>query len=114
MNNRIFILIGMAMLPGYAHAIGTLFYSPDERIEQTAQGGSTHIYTLNGIVQRGAGKSVVWINGHAVTQQDPGFPALTIARDHVLLDGKQIKVGESLDIASGQRILRLPNVQVKP
>jgi hypothetical protein len=34
----------------------------------------------------------------------------------VLIEGKAIKVGESLDILSGQRVLRLPEkaVQVKP
>lgn len=112
MNNKIFLLIGMAMLSGHAHAIGTVFYSPDERAEQAAQDGNAYIYTLDGIVQRSAGKSAVWINGRAVTQQDPIFPKLIISRDHVLLGGKQIKVGESLDITSGQRILHLPTVKV--
>lgn len=112
MNSRVLLLIGLAMLSGSAHAMGTLFYSPDERAQQLEQNGGSHLYTLDGIVRRGAGESVVWINGRAVTQTDPAFPALIVSRDHVLLGDKQIKVGESLDITSGQRILHLPTVQV--
>ena len=104
-----------------ANAIGTVFYSPAERAALVAaRSGATQsvVYTLNGITQRGAGKSVAWINGRAVTQvpQDAAIPSLVIARDHILIEGKPIKVGETLDIISGQRTLRLPEqaVRVKP
>ncbi len=112
MHRKIIYVVCISMIPDSSHALGTLFYSQDERAQQLEQNGGTHIYTLDGIVRRGAGESVVWINGRAVTQTDPAFPALIISRDHVLLGGKQIRVGESLDITSGQRILHLPTVQV--
>ncbi len=122
MHIKLFVFISL-LLGGTAQAnsIGTVFYSPAERSALVAaRSGVTQsaIYTLNGITLRGAGKSVAWINGRAVTQvpQDAAIPTLVIARDHVLIEGKVIKVGESLDIISGQRTLRLPekSVQVKP
>ena len=104
-----------------AETLGTLFYSPAERAALVAARSGiaqTAIYTLNGITLRAAGKSVAWINGRAVTQvpPDPVIPTLVIHPDHVLIEGKVIKVGESLDINSGQRTLRLPEkaVRVKP
>lgn len=123
MNIFRLICASLLLFCGTAHAntIGTVFYSPAERAALVAaRSGATQsvVYTLNGITQRGAGKSVAWINGRAVTQvpQDAAIPSLVIARDHVLIEGKQIKVGETLDIISGQRGLRLPEqaVRVKP
>lgn len=102
----------------HAHEIGTLFYSPTERAELVAaRSGITQsaTYTVSGIIKRAAGKSVVWINGRAITevQPDPVIPTLIIDRDHVMVEGKSIKVGESLDIISGQRVLRLPENSVR-
>lgn len=123
MNIKLIWFFSLLLFGGTAQAnsIGTVFYSPAERSALVAaRSGATQsaIYTLNGITLRGAGKSVAWINGRAVTQvpQDAAIPSLVIARDHVLIEGKAIKVGESLDIISGQRVLRLPEkaVQVKP
>jgi hypothetical protein len=120
---RKILFINMLLLFGTAQAetLGTLFYSPAERAALIAARSGiaqTAIYTLNGITLRGAGKSVAWINGHAATQvpPDPVIPTLVIHTDHVLIEGKVIKVGESLDINSGQRTLRLPekSVRVKP
>lgn len=120
-----FIFACLMLFSEYVHAntdsIGTLFYSPAERAALVAaRSGITQsaVYTLNGITQRGAGKSVAWINGRAVTQipPDAAIPTLVIKRDHVLIEDQPIKVGETLDIISGQRGLRLPEkaVQVKP
>ncbi|MFA6971572.1 MAG: hypothetical protein WC208_09245 [Gallionella sp.] len=123
MNIFRFIFISLLLFGSTAQAntIGTVFYSPAERAALVAsRSGITQsvLYTLNGITQRGAGKSVAWINGRAVTQvpQDAAIPSLVINRDHILIEGKQIKVGETLDIISGQRTLRLPekSVQLKP
>lgn len=104
-----------------AGEIGTLFYSPAERSALVAaRSGITQsaVYTVSGIIQRGAGKSAAWINGRALTEvpPDPAIPGLVIHRDHVLIEGKSIKVGETLDIISDQRVLPLPEkaVQVKP
>jgi len=123
MNKIYFIFIGLLLSVGAAHAytIGTVFYSNAERATLVAARSGitqTAIYSVTGIIKRGAGKSVVWVNGRAVTEtpQDPTIPTLVIGRDHVMVEGKQIKVGESLDIISGQRVLRLPEqaVRVKP
>ncbi len=123
MNSKIIFMFGLMLVSGsvFAHAIGTLFYSPSERAALVAARSGiaqTAIYTVTGITYREAGKSIAWINGRAVNQtpQDLAIPTLVIARDHVLIEGKAIKVGESLDILSGQRVLRLPEkaVQVKP
>jgi hypothetical protein len=120
MNNSLLCFLSLMLFDGAAHAnsIGTLFYSPAERAELVAaRSGITQsvVYTLNGITQRGAGKSVAWINGRAATEipPDPVIPTLVIARDHVLIEGKSIKVGETLNITSGQRVLRLPENAVK-
>jgi hypothetical protein len=105
----------------HANSIGTVFYSPAERTALVAARSGiaqSAVYTLSGITRRGAGKSVAWINGRAVTQvpPDPGIPTLVIERDHILIENKIIKVGETLDIISGQRTLRLPEqaVRIKP
>lgn len=101
--------------------LGTVFYSPAERAELVAARSGvaqSAVYTLSGIVERGSGKSAAWINGRAVTEvpPDPVIPNLVIRTDHVLIDGKVIRVGESLDIVTGQRVLRLPekSVRVQP
>lgn len=122
--NKIYLIVVSLLMPGgtvNANSIGTVFYSPAERSALVAaRTGVTQsvVYTLNGITLRGAGRSVAWINGRAVSQvpQDAAIPSLIINRDHVLIEGKSIKVGETLDIISGQRVLRLPEkaVQVKP
>ncbi len=98
MTKRPFRMFCLMLIPASASAIGTLFYSPGERKthEETAQ-----VYTINGIVFRGAEKSVVWINGSPVLQGDPMFPKLGVFRDHVVLDGMTIKAGESKDIPAG-------------
>ncbi|MCX7192732.1 MAG: hypothetical protein NTY60_03790 [Proteobacteria bacterium] len=117
------ILINMLLYVSCAHAnsIGTLFYSPAERAALVAARNGiaqTAAYTVNGIIQREQKKSAVWINGRAIPQMppDPAIPTLVIHRDHVLIEEKPIKVGETLNIISGQRVLRLPEnaVQVKP
>lgn len=123
MNKICFIFIGLMLFGRCAHAytIGTVFYSNAERATLVAARSGitqTAIYSVTGIIKRGAGKSVAWVNGRAVTEtpQDPIIPTLIIGRDHVMVEGKLIKVGESLDILSGQRVLRLPEqaVRVKP
>jgi hypothetical protein len=117
------LLINILMFCGCAQAnsIGTVFFSPAERAALVAaRSGITQsaTHTLTGITQRDAGKSVAWINGRAVTQVPPdaAIPTLVIDRDHVLIENKTIKVGETLDIISGQRTLRLPEqaVRTKP
>ncbi len=104
MKNAIRLLC-LLLVPAPAHAIGTVFYSPQER---KAHDETTHVYTINGIVKRNEQKSVIWINGRPVNQDDPLFPGLRIFEDHVLLDGVPIKVGESKDAASGKPLREKP------
>jgi hypothetical protein len=120
---KFLLIINLLLQSSTAHAnsIGTVFYSPAERTALVAARSGiaqSAVYTLSGITRRGAGKSVAWINGRAVTQvpPDPGIPTLVIERDHILIENKVIKVGETLDIISGQRSLRLPEqaVRIKP
>lgn len=120
---RKLLLINMLLFSSTAHAytIDTVFYSNAERATLVAARSGitqTAVYSVTGIIRRGMGKSVAWVNGRAVTEtpQDPIIPTLVIGRDHVVVEGKPIKVGESLDILSGQRVLRLPekSVRVKP
>ena len=123
MRNLLYFLIfiGQPLCAGAACAIDTVFFSPAERASVVAARAGiaqTAIYTVSGILQRGNGKSVVWVNGRAVPEapRDEIIPTLSISRDHVRIEDKPIKVGESLDILSGQRILPLPEnaVRTKP
>lgn len=118
-----FIYCSMMLAGGVAHAapLGTLFYSPAERealVSSRCETAPSAVYTVSGIIKRGPGKSAAWINGREVTEvpPDPAIPSLVIKNGYVLIEGKPIKVGETLDIVSGQRVLRLPehSVQVKP
>lgn len=113
----------MMLAGGAAHAgkLGTVFYSPAERealVSSRNEVAPSAVYTVSGIIQRGAGKSAAWINGREVTEVPPdsAIPSLVIKKGYVLIEGKPIKVGETLDIVSGQRVLRLPEkaVQLKP
>ena len=123
MKINFIIVISLLLSNGsaVAHHIGTLFYSPDERAALlAARNGTTPVntYTINGIIQRAQGKSAVWINGHAILQpaSDPLISTLEIRREHVLIEKNPIKVGETLDLISGQRILPIPDnaVRVRP
>ena len=110
--------------------LGTVFYSAAERQTlaaarhkpaeegQEAEAKKSALFTVSGLLQRQAGKSVVWINGQPVaeTRTDEGSPPIDLSNGRVLIDGKPVKVGETLDIVSGQRLSPLPTeaVRVKP
>ncbi len=123
MDIKLFIFTSLLLPGGMARAnnIGTVFYSTAERAELVAARNGiaqTNAFTINGIVQRAQGKSAVWINGRAIPElpADPVISTLQIHRDHVLIEKHPIKVGETLDIISGQRVLPIPEnaVRVKP
>lgn len=118
---KIMLLLSGLVCAAQARELGTVFYSPAERAELVAARSGiapSVVYTLQGIVARGNGKSAAWINGRAIVEDPPDalIPKLVIGRDRVRIDGKTIMVGESLDIVTGQRVLRLPEdaVRVKP
>lgn len=118
MNKIIFVCFCLLLNHAHADTMGTVFYSPAERAALlSARNGiaTGAVYSLYGIVQRGAGKSAAWINGRALTEspRDPAIPTLVIKRDHVLIGGKVIKVGETLDIVTGQHVVRIPEKSVR-
>ncbi|MDP2369886.1 MAG: hypothetical protein Q8M25_16885 [Rhodoferax sp.] len=117
------LLIAAALGPGGAvasaqnvdladDALGTLFYSAAERsaIAQARQGEagaallSTRM-TVNGLVKRTGGNSTAWVNGQAVvdghTLRQVG--KVSVQRHSVGLDGKSVRVGESLDLSTQGR-----------
>jgi len=136
------VLVGRDVLAA-DYPIGTVFYSPKERIALVARrNGATEEmvvaeekkfeqekdaekdvdeapkslpYAVSGIVTRSGGKSVVWLNGRPVKENSPdeSLPAIRLSRDHVVIDGKAVKVGETLDISPGERVSPLPDGAVK-
>lgn len=85
----------------------TLFYTPAQRQDMSrsrlgpegAQGGATS--HLNGVVHRAAGKGTVWINNQP--HREGSAPVGPIRGVDALVEGRQLRVGESLDKASGER-----------
>jgi hypothetical protein len=92
-------------------SLGTLFYSAPERaaIARARFGQedeeSSAIVRVTGIVKRNRGKSTAWINGQAVPEGQSQAPAVTttISTSGVVVDGQRVRVGEALDIHTGQR-----------
>lgn len=132
------LMLSVGDLFAIEHQLGTVFYSPEERAALVAkrngaedpndipdpivsnEADSTESptsvpYAVSGIVTRSGGKSVVWINGQPVAeaQPDPNLPPLRLYRDHIVIDGKSVKVGEVLDVISGKRVAPLPVGAVK-
>ena len=133
MRRAIRITFGLAGLAAFMPAnaadtleLGRLFFTPDRRIAlerqrtfnvqeaQTLQGTTM---SLDGVVYRSSGKATVWINRQAQTENDssrtgvsaavaPGAPGS--AR---LAPGEeaptQLKVGETINRATGERNTRL-------
>lgn len=123
--------------------LGTVFFSPQERaalvtgrqppttevkgaeeVKKAPEPGKkgakapppqSRPFTVSGIVSRKGGKSVIWLNGQPVSeaQPDPRVPPLQLSTDHALIDGKSVKVGETVDIISGKRGSSLPEGAVK-
>ena len=115
--------------------LGTVFYSPAERealvasripkpeVKAAEQAKNVPVkvvpktkpYAVSGIVSRSGGKSVVWLNGKPVaeTPPDPQRPSLLLSTDHAIIDGKSVKVGETVDVLSGKHVSPLPEGAVK-
>lgn len=106
------ILAALLCMPTVALAVPlaelqTLFYTPAQRQEMsrsrlgsegTQDGASTR---LNGVVHRAAGKGTVWINNQAHREGSP--PVGSIRGVDAWVEGRQLRVGESVDKASGAR-----------
>ncbi|MDP1984586.1 MAG: hypothetical protein Q8K23_18720 [Sulfuritalea sp.] len=98
--------------------LGTLLFSPAERStiaaarrdEQGQAVGSGTSVALSGLVKRGRDKGTVWINGQAVAegQAVPAAGIPVIESKQVVIDGRPVRVRETLDLESGARTDALP------
>ncbi len=96
--------------------LGTLFYSPAERAALvSARAGDTHQDSvsglrLGGIVKRAGGKGTVWVNNQAIPEGQPVPPAATpgITAQGVNIDGKSVRVGETVNLVTGEKTDLLP------
>lgn len=125
----------LASLPLHAAdttEIGRLFFTPEkrallehQRLTNTRQTQSLEGATLSldGVVQRSSGKSTVWINGHPQHEHDAARTGVEVrlsANDPgqaQLAPGNEaptrLKVGESVNRATGEHIDRLGGGAVK-
>lgn len=107
-------------------ALGRLFFSPERRLAlerqrthnvQQVQALQGATMSLDGVVYRSSGKSTVWINQHAQNENDArrtGVTATLSARNPgraLIAPGEdtpaQLKVGEAVNRATGERDTRL-------
>ncbi|AJP48728.1 hypothetical protein PG1C_10340 [Rugosibacter aromaticivorans] len=128
------LLVTSTTWPAHAAStpLGRLFFTPEKRLTlerqrlskiqetQTLEGATM---SLDGIVQRSSGKSTVWINGRAqdehdaartgvsvrLTPKDPGQAQLSPGEE----SPTQLKVGEAINRATGERNDRLGGGTVK-
>ncbi len=132
LTHRVFLLL-LALSPGAMAVqkeaaspttrpatLGTLFYSPTERAavvagrsEESAgpiQPSNGSWVSLKGLVKRDRQRGTAWVNGQAVHEGSPvegvGVPAIGPKR--ITIDGKSLRVGESVDLESGARADVLP------
>lgn len=114
-----------------AEALGRLFFSPERRLAlerqrthnvQQVQALQGATMSLDGVVYRSSGKSTVWINQHAQNENDArrtGVTATLSPRNPgraLIAPGEdtpaQLKVGEAVNRATGERNTRLGGGQV--
>ncbi len=123
-------LVGLSLLaPAYAadvSALGRLFFTPERRVTlerqrtfnvQEAQALQGTTMTLDGVVYRSSGKATVWVNRQAQTESEAsrtGVNAVVSPRSPgsaLLAPGEeaaaQLKVGEAINRATGERNTRL-------
>lgn len=111
--------------------LGRLFFSPERRLAlerqrthnvQQVQALQGATMSLDGVVYRSSGKSTVWINHHAQNENDArrtGVSATLSPRNPgraLIAPGEdtpaQLKVGEAVNRATGERNTRLGGGQV--
>lgn len=99
-----------------AEQLGTLFYSPAERAAITSgreeKGGAVipASLKLGGIVKRETGKGTVWLNNQPLNEGQSvplaSTPSITATGIHI--DGKAVRVGETVNLVTGERSDILP------
>lgn len=89
-----------------AEALGRLFFTPEQRLQldyayarnATADGGSSAVLTVNGIVQKDGGARTVWVNGVSQNANNNGERSPTAQTVNV--PGKtqpvKLKVGQKI------------------
>lgn len=101
--------------------LGTLFYSPFERaaINAARRGDAMEsdkeTLQIDGLVKRPRGKSTAWINRSAVDEQQPQYLDLPVSihGNGVQLENRRLRVGENLDLVSGEQSDLLPPNAIK-
>ncbi|QDX82756.1 hypothetical protein B9N43_16860 [Denitratisoma sp. DHT3] len=98
--------------------LGTLLFSPEERMAITAARGGAgaaaatadRSVTLGGVVRRNKGRSTAWINGAAVVEGSavPEVGTPRIAPKQIVIDGRPVRIGETLNLDHGTRSDFLP------
>lgn len=99
--------------------LGTVLYSVAERqaIVRARAGDlsgdstqATQEISVNGVVKRQGKNSTAWVNGQPVREGEAVIPAqgLSITPGGIKLDGKNVKVGEKLDLVTRERTDVLP------
>lgn len=96
--------------------LGTLLFSPAQRLaierarvsdaDVPVADAPPQTASVAGWVQRSRGKGTVWINGEPLPEGQAGFlrqPPVISARA-VQVQGKALRVGETLDLATGQHM----------
>ena len=106
-------LMSSAFAQSGIEPLGTLFYSPAERfsIERNRSSEGTAVInfgksiSLKGLVRRDAHKGTTWVNGQVVDegQRIPKAGVPVISAKKITIDGKSLRVGETLDVESGAR-----------
>ena len=85
----------------------TLFYTPSQRLDinrgRQGLGAAVNAATarLNGVVRRAGGKSTVWINDQPYAEGST--QAAPLKGVDAVVQGQRLRVGESIDKASGER-----------
>lgn len=105
-----------AAAPAETERLGTLFYSPAERsaISSAREGKSGNDtasgLTVSGIIKREHGKSTAWINNQAIAEGQPVPPAAApgITAQGIIIDGKPVRVGETVNLITGEKTDVLP------
>jgi hypothetical protein len=127
-------LLSIAPIAG-AQELGRLFFTPEQRAALDARRkarvpdkpaavpqAELPITRVNGTVQRAGGRSTVWVNGEAIPENQAASPQVATRDGRVSIpagDSGQrydLRVGESLDRASGQvrDVIGEGEVKVRP
>lgn len=100
--------------------LGTLFYTPTERAAITGarDGKDTQEapsgITLSGVIKRARGKGTLWINNKPIAEGQAIPPTTTpqLTAQGVTIDGKPVRVGETINLITGEKSDLLPSSAV--